>query len=72
MILTESFQVICLMDRHWNPSTKEFNGNEQTGTLIEIGMQSSEDDPGKLIPVGIVLMNDNTFQRVPIEFIRKI
>ena len=38
---------------------------------VEIATQSAEEDAGRLIPVGIVLMDDNTFQSVPMEFLKK-
>ena len=66
-----NIQVTCLLDRSWNPSSMEFEGTECDGTLIHISMGSSEDEAGELIPLGIVLLDDNTFQCVPMEFIRK-
>lgn len=66
-----SIQVVCLLDRSWNPATKEFEGTEYNGSLIDISMGSSEDESNKLIPLGIVLLENNTFRSVPMEFIQK-
>ena len=66
-----NIQVTCLLDRSWNPATREFEGTEYNGTLIDISMGSSEEDSGKLVPIGIVLLDDDTFHSVPMEFIRK-
>ena len=66
-----NIQVTCLLDRSWNPSSMEFEGTESDGTMIDISVGSSEDEAGKLIPLGIVLLDDNTFQCVPMEFVRK-
>ncbi len=70
--MTESVRVTCLLDRYWDPSDKSYKGTEQNGALIDICMQSSDGDSGGLIPAGIVLLDDNTFQSVPLEFITKI
>lgn len=64
-------RVTCLLDRSWDPVTKSFTGTEYPGSLIEISTQSAEAHPGEHIPVGIVLLDDNTFQSVPLEFIKK-
>ena len=70
--MTESVRVLCLLDRFWDPSTLEYDGTEKAGLLIDISVQSVEnDDPGKFAPVGIVLLDDNTFVSVPMEFIKK-
>lgn len=69
--MTENIPVKCLLDRYWDPTTKEFNGTEKNGTLISITMASAEDDSGKAIAVGIVLLEDNTFASVPVEYITK-
>lgn len=69
--MTENMQVTCLLDRYWDPATMDYAGTEKSGTLIDISMQSAEEDPGKLIPVGIVVLDDNTFQSVPMDFIKK-
>jgi len=70
--LTENYPVTCLLDRSWNPAIRAFEGEEHEGTLLEFTVQSADDDPGTLVPAGIVLLNDNTFQSVPVEFITKI
>lgn len=69
--MTENMQVTCLLDRYWDPATMDYAGTEKSGTLVNISMQSAEEDSGKLIPVGIVVLDDNTFQSVPMEFIKK-
>lgn len=69
--MTENMQVTCLLDRYWDPATMDYAGTEKSGTLVDISMQSAEEDSGKLIPVGIVVLDDNTFQSVPMEFIKK-
>lgn len=69
--MTESIRVTCLLDRYWDPATLEYQGVEQAGSLIEVSVQQTEQEPYKLIPVGIVLLDDNTFQSVPMEFITK-
>ena len=69
--MTENMQVTCLLDRYWDPATMDYAGTEKSGTLVDISMQSAEEDSGKLIPVGIVVRDDNTFQSVPMEFIKK-
>ena len=69
--MTENMQVTCLLDRYWDPATMDYAGTEKSGTLIDISMQSAEEDSGKLIPVGIVVLDDNTFQSVPMDVIKK-
>ena len=70
--MIENIRVTCLLDRYWDPSSQSYKGTEQNGDLIEICMQSSDSDSGKLIAVGIVLLDNNTFQSVPLDFITKI
>lgn len=67
--MTENIRVTCLLNRSWDIATKQYVGNSSSGTLIDISVQGEEDE---LFPVGIVLMDDNTFQNVPMEFITKI
>lgn len=64
-------QVTCLVDRYWSPAAKAYKGTEEHGTLIDIITQSSEEDIDQMIPVGIVVLDDGTFQAVPVEFIKK-
>lgn len=66
-----NLQVTCLLGRSWNPSSKKFEGTDSDGTMIGIVPGSSEEEPGKIVPLGVVLLQDNTFQCVPMEFIRK-
>lgn len=70
--MTENIQVKCLLDRYWSPTDKEYLGTEKNGTLIEISMQSDEEDSSRAITVGIVILEDNSFVSVPVEFITKI
>lgn len=65
-------RVTCLVDRYWDPVTKAFSGTEASGTLLEVSVQNSEEHSGELIPVGIVVLDDGTFQSVPMEHIQKI
>lgn len=69
--MTENIPVTCLLDRSWNPATREYDGTDYAGTLIEISTENSEEEPDKLISVGIVLLENNTFHSVPMEFVRK-
>lgn len=69
--MTENIQVTCLTDRYWDPAEKTYKGTEKSGTLIELSLQSSEESAEKLIPVGIVVLSDNSFQAIPVEFIKK-
>ena len=80
--MKQNIQVSCSVNRYWIPSTMEQEQVVLTedweeilvnGTLIDISTQTAEDGSGKLIPVGIVLLDDDdTFQCVPMEFIKKI
>lgn len=70
-MVTQDIPVRCLLNRSWNISTREWDGDWVNGTLIEISTQTAQDDYSKHVPVGIVLLDDNTFQCVPMEFIIK-
>lgn len=67
--MTENIRVTCLIDRYWDPALKEFDGATASGLLIDTVSQSDEANAGKLIPAGIVKMDDGTFQSIPMEFI---
>lgn len=69
--MTENIQVKCLLDRYWSSATKEYCGTEKNGTLIDFSMQSAEEDSSRAIPVGIVILEDNSLVSVPVEFITK-
>lgn len=69
--MTENIRVTCLIDRYWDPETMSYDGTESAGTLIEISVQSAEADSGKISTVGVVMLDDGTFQSIPIEFIQK-
>ena len=67
--MQENIRVSCLIDRFWVPATKEYDGTEAFGTLINISTQYDEDNPEQLIPVGVVVLDDGSMQSVPIEFV---
>ena len=70
--MAQNIPVKCLINRFWNPNEMDWDGSWLNGILIDFSTQSSEDLSGKIIPVGIVLLEDDTFQSVPMEFIIKI
>ena len=62
--------VECLINRSWNPMTKTWDGETVKGTLIDFLTQSAEDDnSGKVISVGIVILETGAFKSVPVDFI---
>lgn len=65
--MTQSILVKCLINRTWNISTQDWNGEWVAGLMVAVSTQS--DDKGNLIPVAVVRLNDGTFQSVPMEFI---
>ena len=67
--MAHNIPVDCLIERVWNTSQKEWDGIMLSGTLIDIVTQTAEDNSGDIIPVGIVLLDDGSFQCVPMEFI---
>ena len=69
--MVDSIRGTCLLDRYWNPATKQFDGIWQSGNLIDISVQTRQGNQDQIAPVGIVLLDDNTFQCVPVEFIQK-
>lgn len=69
--MTETIPVTCLLDRYWDPETLDYAGTEKSGTLIDISVQRDQTDSDKFVPVGIVMLEDNTFQSVPMEYIKK-
>ena len=64
----ESIRVTCLLDRSWDISAKEYIGTQKAGLLLDT---ASEEEDGKPVPTGIVLLDDGAFASVPLEFIRK-
>lgn len=56
--MVENIRVVC----------PTYSGTEKSGLLIATCTQS---EANKIIPVGIVLFDDNTFGFVPIELIQK-
>ena len=64
----ESIRVTCLLDRSWDITAKEYIGTQKAGLLL--GTASEEED-GKPVPTGIVLLDDGAFASVPLEFIHK-
>jgi len=67
--MKQNIRVECLVDRSWNPASLAWVGNTVSGALIDIATQSAEDNFGKLIPVGIVLLETGALESVPLEFI---
>lgn len=70
--MTHDIQVTCLLNKYWDPATDSWKGDLHSGTLIDITMQTADDLSGKLIPVGIILLEDGTFQSVPMELLTKV
>ena len=70
--MTQEYQVNCLVNRVWEISIQDWQGDWISGTLIDISTQSDEATPEKFIPVGIVKFNDGSFQSVPMDFIQAI
>lgn len=64
----ESIRVTCLLDRSWDITAKEYIGTQKAGLLLDT---ASEEEDGKTVPPGIVLLDDGAFASVPLEFIRK-
>ena len=64
----ESIRVTCLQDRSWDITAKEYIGTQKAGLLLDT---ASEEEDGKPVPTGIVLLDDGAFASVPLEFIRK-
>lgn len=63
----ESIRVTCLLDRSWDITAKEYIGTQKAGLLLDT---ASEEEDGKPVPTGIVLLDDGAFASVPLEFIR--
>ena len=61
--------VTCIINRFWDTENLVYDGDSVTGELIEFSTQTDEHNPGKIIPVGIVLLDDGSFLSVPVEFI---
>ena len=64
----DSIRVTCLLDRSWDITAKEYIGTQKAGLLLDT---ASEEEDGKPVPTGIVLLDDGAFASVPLEFIRK-
>lgn len=64
----ESIRVTCLLDRSWDITAKEYISTQKAGLLLDT---ASEEEDGKPVPTGIVLLDDGAFASVPLEFIRK-
>ena len=67
--MTHNIRVKCILDRYWNPSEHHREGEIEEGVLVGFSTQTADDGSGKVIPVGIVMMEDDSFQSVPMEFI---
>ena len=70
--MAQNIKVRCLINRSWNISLRKWDGELVNGTLIDVATQSAEDNHNNLIPVGIILLDNETFECVPMEFIKKI
>lgn len=69
--MTENIRVTCLIDRYWDTEKMAYDGaREVQGSLLDFSTETAEHEPGKLIPVGIVLLDDGTFLSIPVEFIK--
>ncbi|MFZ2538553.1 MAG: hypothetical protein WAX04_06585 [Oscillospiraceae bacterium] len=66
--MSQNIRVVCLVERYWDTVLKEYHGQDKSGTLIDISLETMAD---KTIPVGIVQFDDNTFESVPINYIKK-
>ena len=51
----ESIRVTCLLDRSWDITAKEYIGTQKAGLLLDT---ASEEEDGKPVPTGIVLLDD--------------
>ena len=67
--MTQYLQVNCLVNRFWDPDKKDWDGVLTGGTLIDTSTQSDEGDNSRIIPVGIVVLDDGSFEAVPMQFI---
>ena len=72
--MTHNIPVKCTITKTWNLlDSSKWESSDVDGVLIDISTQSSEDNSGRIIPVGIVILNGyNTFECIPMEFITKI
>lgn len=69
--MTENILVTCLLDRSWNAQREAYDGTEYDGTLIDILVGTTDEDSEKATTCGVVLLSDDTFRQVPLEFIKK-
>jgi len=67
--MTHNIGVSCLVNRIWNNTTLTWDGDKVDGILVGFSTQSDDDNSGTVIPVGIVIMDDSTFQSIPMAFI---
>ena len=68
--MNHDLTVECLINRTWNPKTMSWDGETVKGTLIDFLTQSAEDDnSGKVISVGIIVLETGEFKSVPLDFI---
>ena len=78
--MAESIPVSCKINRCWDTVGKEFDGDDAEGELIAFTVQSADDDNSKIIPAGIVVLDENqslgieegTMKSVPVEFITRL
>jgi len=67
--MAHNIPVNCLMERTWDTVDRAWDGVLDPGILIDFSTQTADDNSGKIIPVGIVLLEDDTIQSLPLEFI---
>jgi len=60
--------VKCTINRFWDTTDLKWRGETVYGTLITVSTLAADDI---LVPVGIILLDNNTFESVPMEFIEK-
>ena len=61
--------VICIVDRSWDPFGRMYVGEQKHGVLLHF---LTADYDGMATPAGVVCFDDDTFEAVPLEFITKI
>ena len=72
MKIANYISVKCLIDRFWDTGTKDWDGTWVDGTLIDVSTQTEEGNSGRIIPVGIVVLETGAFEAVPMRFITAI
>lgn len=65
-----NIQVKCLINRSWDMSNWDWIGDEVVGTLIDVSTQTMPD--ATIAPVGIIMLEDGSFESIPMDFIQKL